>query len=157
MKEFADFLSGQPPFDALDAEDLARLTARVEVEYFASGEVVVAEDVQRLAHLWVVRTGALEVLDRGWSSTCSVRATRSGPLAAVGPATAAARPPQEESLCLRIPDPRTFLAHPERLLFTANAVSPPRRLGVLAEVKRGLVAGFGSPCRSGGTVHRPNN
>ncbi|MEU4215745.1 hypothetical protein [Actinoplanes sp. NPDC026623] len=32
MREFADFLSGQPPFDALDAEDLARLVSRMEVE-----------------------------------------------------------------------------------------------------------------------------
>ncbi len=65
MKEFADFLGGQPPFDALDAEDMTRLVARVEVEYFATGAVVVAADEDRLQHLWVVRTGALEVLDRG--------------------------------------------------------------------------------------------
>lgn len=65
MKEFADLLGGQPPFDALDADDLARLAARVEVEYFATGAVVVAESEDRLTHLWVVRTGALEVLDRG--------------------------------------------------------------------------------------------
>ena len=64
MKEFADFLSDQPPFDALDADDLARLAATVEVEFFAPGAVVVRED-ERLDHLWVVHTGALEVVDRG--------------------------------------------------------------------------------------------
>ena len=69
MKEFADFLGGQAPFDALDAEDLARLVARVEVEYFAAGATVVAEG-ERLTHLWVVRTGALEVVDGTGSWTC---------------------------------------------------------------------------------------
>jgi CBS domain-containing protein len=64
VKEFADFLGDQPPFDGLDAEDLARLATRIEVEYFAAGAQVVAPD-ERLDHLWVVRTGALEVLDRG--------------------------------------------------------------------------------------------
>ncbi len=33
MKEFVDFLGGQPPYDALDAGDLQRLARAVEVEY----------------------------------------------------------------------------------------------------------------------------
>ena len=64
MKEFADFLGGQPPFDALDPDDMARLVSRVEVEYFAAGATVVVGG-RPLSHLWVVRTGALEVVDRG--------------------------------------------------------------------------------------------
>jgi hypothetical protein len=65
VKEFVDFLGGQPPFDALDADDLARLVSRAEVEYFPAGAVVLSDSEDRLSHLWVVRTGALEVLDRG--------------------------------------------------------------------------------------------
>lgn len=151
MKEFADFLGGQPPFDALDDEDMARLVARVEVEYFAAGAVVVAEDEDRLRHLWVVRTGALEVLDRGQVADLLGVGDTFGHLWLLSDL-----PPRllvrahEDSLCLRVPDPRTFLAHPERLRFAAlDAVSRRERLTVgdprrrgdrrLAEVMRPIV------------------
>jgi CBS domain-containing protein len=130
VKEFADFLGGQPPFDALDAEDMSRLVARVEVEYFAVGAVVVAEDERRLEHLWVVRTGALAVLDRGQVVDLLTPGDTFGHLWLLSdlPPRLLVRA-QEESLCLRIPDPRAFLAHPERLRFTAvEAVSRRERL-----------------------------
>jgi hypothetical protein len=73
VKEFADFLGAQPPFDRLDAEDMDRLVRRVEVEYFTAGAVVVTDDEKRLEHLWVLRTGALAVLDRAVGrSTASI-------------------------------------------------------------------------------------
>ncbi len=130
MKEFADFLGGQPPFDALDADDLARLVAHVEVEYFAAGAVVVADSEDRLTHLWVVRTGALEVLDRGQVVDLLGPGDTFGHLWLL-----AELPPrlqvraEQESLCLRIPDPRTFLAHPDRLRF--SSLDPVRRRGRL--------------------------
>ena len=130
MKEFADFLGGQPPFDALDAADLARLVAHVEVEYFAAGAVVAAEDENRLDHLWVVRTGALEVLDRGQVVDLLGPGDTFGHLWLLSnlPPRLLVRA-QEESLCLRLPDPRAFLAHPEKLRFTAvDAVSRRERL-----------------------------
>jgi CBS domain-containing protein len=130
VQEFADFLSGQPPFGALDAEDLARLVARVEVEYFAAGAVVVAGDENRLEHLWVVRTGALEVVDRGQVVDLLGTGDTFGHLWLLSdlPPRLLVRA-QEESLCLRIPDPRSFLAHPERLRFAAvDAVSRRERL-----------------------------
>ena len=119
MKEFADFLGGQAPFDALDAEDLARLVAHVEVEYFAAGATVVPED-EPLAHLWVVRTGALEVVD----GDRVVDLLGPGDMFGHVWLLSELPPPvrvraHEESLCLRIPDPRTFLAQPERLRFAA--------------------------------------
>jgi CBS domain-containing protein len=129
MKEFADFLSGQPPFDALDADDLARLVAHLEVEYFAPGAVVVRED-ERLDHLWVVRTGALEVLDNGQVVDLL------GPGDTVGHVSLLSDLPhgvlvraQEESLCLRLADPRGYLAHPQRLSFASIRPGPrPTRL-----------------------------
>ena len=65
MQEFADFLGSQPPFDALSADDLTRLARQVEVEYFAAGMVIVPADAQPLDHLYVIRTGAVEITDRG--------------------------------------------------------------------------------------------
>ena len=60
MQEFADFLGSQPPFDALNADDLTRLARRIEVEYFAAGTVIVPAGSPPLDHLYVVRTGAVE-------------------------------------------------------------------------------------------------
>ncbi|HET6533907.1 MAG TPA: putative nucleotidyltransferase substrate binding domain-containing protein [Actinoplanes sp.] len=138
MKEFADFLGGQPPFDALDAEDLARLVNRVEVEYFAAGAVVVDEDEETPAHLWVVRTGALEVLDRGRVVDLLGPGDtfgRVGPLSDLPPRLLVRA--HEESLCLRIPDPRTFLAHPERLRFAGVTAAPWRAQLTAGGVDRG--------------------
>lgn len=119
MQEFVDFLGGQPPFDALDDDDLARVAASVEVEYFAAGAVVAAEG-ERVEFLWVVRTGALEVLDGDRLVDLLGPGDTFGHvwLLAGLPPTVGVRA-HEESLCLRIPDPRTFLAAPERLRFAA--------------------------------------
>jgi CBS domain-containing protein len=119
VKEFADFLGGQPPFDALDADDLARLVAHVEVEYFAAGATVVPAGGP-LSHLWVVRTGALEVVDRGTVVDLLGPGDMFGHVWLLSnlPPPVRVRA-HEESLCLRVPDPRGFLAHPDRLRFAA--------------------------------------
>src|SRR6516162_7606188 len=65
VQEFADFLGSQPPFDALSADDLTRLARQVEVEYFAAGTVIVPADAPPLDHLYVIRTGTVEITDRG--------------------------------------------------------------------------------------------
>ncbi|HEU5111400.1 MAG TPA: DUF294 nucleotidyltransferase-like domain-containing protein, partial [Micromonosporaceae bacterium] len=119
MTEFEDFFGGQPPFDRLDAADLARLAARVEVERFPAGATVVAEG-EPLAHLWVVRTGALAVVDRG----AVVDLLEPGDMFGHVWLLAGLPPPvrvraHEETVCLRIPDPRAFLARPDRLRFAA--------------------------------------
>jgi CBS domain-containing protein len=118
VKEFAEFLAGQPPFDALGADEVARLAGRAEVEYFGAGAVVLAADTP-VEHLWVVRTGLLEVLDRGGLVDLL------GPGDTFGQTWLPARRPsglmlraREDSLCLRLPDPGTVLAEPERLRFT---------------------------------------
>ena len=118
MKEFTDFLGSQPPFDALDAEDLAALCRTIEVEFFPEGTCIIEADGPRLDHMWVVRAGRVAVSDRGvtvdeldpgdafghrsvftgWPPTFSCTAT-------------------EDTLCYRIPDPRTVVRHPERLHF----------------------------------------
>ncbi len=117
MQGFADFLSGLAPFDALDADDLARLDAHVEVEHFTAGASVVAPG-ERLIDLWVVRSGALEVVDGG--RVIDVL----GPGAMFGPATDRPSPPgiraHEESVCLRIPNPRTFLTYPDPPVIRAD-------------------------------------
>ncbi|GAA3455216.1 putative nucleotidyltransferase substrate binding domain-containing protein [Dactylosporangium matsuzakiense] len=142
MREFEEFLGAQAPFDALDAEDLGRLVAHAEVEYFATGATVVAEGVP-LRHLWVVRTGALEVVEAG----AAVDLLGPGDTFGAVWLLSGLAPPLlvragEDSLCLRIPDPRTLLAHPERLRFTASGRARAR-----------LVAGAGAG-RADQPLHR---
>jgi CBS domain-containing protein len=60
MREYVDFLGGQAPYDALDA--LARL---IEVGYFAAGTTIVEAGGCALKYFYVVRTGEVELLDRG--------------------------------------------------------------------------------------------
>ncbi|WP_432834123.1 putative nucleotidyltransferase substrate binding domain-containing protein [Dactylosporangium sp. CA-092794] len=105
MKEFADFLGGHAPFDALSADELQRVVRRLEVEYFAAGATVVAVG-ESLTHVWVVRTGALEVVDGGRvvdllgpGDMFGLEWVRSG---LPSPVLVRAH---EESLCLRIADP----------------------------------------------------
>ena len=64
MQEFADFLGSQPPFDALSADDLARLACHVEVEYFAAGTVIVPL-ARPLDHLSLCGRSEVEIADRG--------------------------------------------------------------------------------------------
>jgi len=119
VQEFVDFLGRQAPFDALDADDLARLVAHIEVEYFAAGLTVVVEG-ERLEHLWVVRTGALEIVDGDRVVDLLGPGDMFGHVWLLSglPPTVRVRA-HEESLCLRIPDPRSYLAQPERLRFAA--------------------------------------
>jgi CBS domain-containing protein len=119
MTELADFLRSQPPFDSLDDEDLARLVAHVTVERFPTGATVTAES-ERLMHLWVVRTGTLEVVDQGQvidrleAGDCFGSAWLLSDLPVPIRVTAA-----EDSVCLRIADPRHYLADIARLRFSA--------------------------------------
>ncbi|MFI5916797.1 putative nucleotidyltransferase substrate binding domain-containing protein [Dactylosporangium sp. NPDC051541] len=137
MKEFEEFLGAQAPFDALGGDDLARLVARAEVEYFGAGATVVAQGVP-LPHLWIVRTGALEVVEDGRVVDVLGPGDTFG---AVWLLSGLAPPllvrAQEESLCLRLPDPRGLLAHPERLRFTAGPVHARARLVLDTGLGRG--------------------
>jgi CBS domain-containing protein len=65
MQEFTDFLAKQPPFDALSTDDIERLASKIEVEYFGLGTVIVTAGEAPLSHIYIVRTGSVEVIDRG--------------------------------------------------------------------------------------------
>ncbi|MBI4942045.1 MAG: CBS domain-containing protein [Actinobacteria bacterium] len=118
MKEFLNFLAGQDPYAALDGDDLERLAHAVEAEYFTAGTTVVAEGAEPLDHLWVVRTGAVEVVDRGRVVDLLGPGDTFGHVSLLsGLPPALAVRAAEDTLCYRLPDHRTLLAHPERLRF----------------------------------------
>jgi CBS domain-containing protein len=121
VQEFLTFLAGQPPYDGLDPDDLERLAEAVEVEYFPAGTTVVSRGGPALDHLWVVRTGAMEVLDGGRVIDLLGPGDTFGHVSLLS-----GRPPAssvrtaEDTLCYRLPDHRPLLAHPERLRFAVH-------------------------------------
>jgi CBS domain-containing protein len=119
VKEYADFLGSQAPYDELGAEDLERLVRALEVEYFAAGTTIVQADGSPLDHLWVVRTGAVEIVDRGRVVDQLAPGDTFGHISLLtGLPPALSAQALEDSLCLRLPDPRKVLRDPGRLRFS---------------------------------------
>jgi len=118
VQEFADFLAKQSPFDALPADDIERLASRVEVEYFGAGAVIVAAGSAPLDYIYVVRTGSVEVLDRGDVIDLLGTGDAFGHISVL-----TGLPPQysvraaEDTLCYRLPDPRHIVLHASALQF----------------------------------------
>ena len=118
MKEFVDFLGSQPPYDRLDPDDLQRLAGAVEVELFPAGTTIVAENGPRLDHIYVVRTGSVEVLDRGRTIDVLTPGDSFGHISVLsGLPPALSVRAAEETLCYRFTDPRHLLRNPERLTY----------------------------------------
>lgn len=118
MKEFIDFLGGQSPFDALDMADLERLADRIEVEYFTHGAVIVSDGQEALDHFWVVRSGAVEVLDRGRVVDLLGPGDTFGHVSVLsGQPPALSVRAAEDCLCYRLPDPRGVTGRADRLRF----------------------------------------
>jgi CBS domain-containing protein len=119
VKEYADFLGRQAPYDSLDSADLDRLAQRVEVEYFARGTLIVAADSAPLDRLYVVRTGLVEVDDDGRVVDLLGPGDTFGHVSLLsGLPPALTIRAAEETLCYLLPDPRHFLIHPDRLRFS---------------------------------------
>lgn len=118
MQEFSDFLAKQSPFDALTADDIERLASKVEVEYFGNGTVIVSAGSPPLDHIYIVRTGSVEVLERGSVIDQLAPGDAFGHISVL-----TGLPPQysvraaEETLCYRLPDPRTIVRDASSLQF----------------------------------------
>lgn len=119
MKEYVDFLGQNEPWESLADDDLERVARSSEVEYVTAGTVIVQAGSAPLDHVWVVRTGVVEEVDRGRV----IDELRSGDtfghvsmLAGMPPAVSVRA--AEDTLLLRIPDPRGLLDHPDKLDFT---------------------------------------
>lgn len=63
--DVASFLARYPPFDSLDAERLARVVAAVQIEHFPPGAVILRQAGAPARHLYIVRKGAVEIVDDG--------------------------------------------------------------------------------------------
>jgi CBS domain-containing protein len=156
VKEYADFLSGQSPYDALDADDLQRLVRHVDIEFVAAGTTIVQENSEPLSHLCVVRTGLVEVVDRGTVVDQLGQGDSFGHISVLsGLSPALSVRAVEDTLLYILPDPRTVLSHPEHLRFShyGSLVGRPKmtKAGTL-HAGTGPVSRFGRPiiwCESG--------
>ncbi len=120
VKEFVDFLGGQPPYDALDLDDLERLAESIEAEYFPAGAAIVSAGDDALSHLWVVRTGSVEVLDRGrLVDQLHVGDTFGQVSLFSGEKPTLSVTASEDCLLYRLDDPQGVLQRPDRLRFAA--------------------------------------
>ena len=63
--DISGFLRRYPPFDELDEDDLARLARSVEIEHFPADTVILQQGGDPAQALYVVRKGAVELLDDG--------------------------------------------------------------------------------------------
>jgi CBS domain-containing protein len=65
MKDIAGFLGSHPPFDAIGADELARVAAVTELETFPAGERIFSQGTGPVKYLRVVRTGSVEIRNDG--------------------------------------------------------------------------------------------
>jgi len=63
MVDIPSFLRTYPPFDALDEETLARVVQGTEIAFFPAGEVILQRSGEPARAAYVVRSGAVELLD----------------------------------------------------------------------------------------------
>jgi CBS domain-containing protein len=61
----AAFLRAHPPFDTLDPDQVARVAATAELEFYRTGEVIFDQGADPVTHLRVVRSGSIEIIADG--------------------------------------------------------------------------------------------
>jgi CBS domain-containing protein len=62
VQDVADFLAAHPPFDALEPADVARLASAAEAAFHPAGAEIFQQGAGPVGHLWVVRSGAVEIV-----------------------------------------------------------------------------------------------
>ena len=126
MHEIAEFLTRHPPFDTLDDDQLAEVAAVVEIEYAQAGTTVLEQAVEAPSFAWVIRRGAVELLDGARIVDMLGEGEMFGHAALLSewPTVLAART-AEDSLLYRIPAQalRPVLARPAALRFAARSLS----------------------------------
>jgi CBS domain-containing protein len=65
VQDVAEFLAPHPPFDALEPADIERVADAAEVEFHTAGAEIFQQGAGPVEHVWVVRTGAVEIVHDG--------------------------------------------------------------------------------------------
>ena len=125
MEDIAGFLGSHPPFDALGPDDLARVAAVTEMEVSPAGKTIFSQGAGPVEYVWVVRTGAVEIIHNGRVLDLL------GPGELFGHASMISGLPTgfearavEDTVCCRIPAEvmRPLLARADVLRFVARSI-----------------------------------
>jgi CBS domain-containing protein len=131
------FLARHPPFDSLETAELERVARSVQIEFFAAGTTILQQAGEPARSLYVVRTGAVELLDEGRVLDLLGEGEAFGHpslLSGLGPAFAVRA--HEDTLCYLVDRvvAEEVMATPSGLAFlTASLLRRERRAGLARE------------------------
>jgi CBS domain-containing protein len=140
VDEIAAFLRAHPPFETLPEHELARLAGAAVEARFAAGETIFSQGSAPPAHVWVVRSGAVELVEHGRLLDLLRPGELFGYAAMLAdlPTGFAARA-SEPTVCLSLPAEvsRPLLARPEGLRFVTRTILGRPVAGRPATAERG--------------------
>ena len=125
MPDIAGFLSSFPPFDAVGADDLARIAAVTETEVVPRGKTICSQGAGPVEYLWVVRSGSVEIIHDGRILDLLGPGELFGHASMIsGLPTGFEARAAEDTVCYRIPADvmRPLLARPDVLRFVARSI-----------------------------------
>jgi CBS domain-containing protein len=127
MEDMAAFLGSHPPFDMVDPDELARIAAVTGTEAAARGTAIFAQGAGPVESVWMVRSGAVEVIHDGRVLDLLGPGELFGQASMISglPTGFEARAAQD-AVCYRIPAGvlRPLLARPDVLRAVADSASP---------------------------------
>ena len=125
MGDIAGFLGSFPPFDAVGADDLARIAAVTETEVVARGKTIFSQGAGPVEYLWVVRSGSVEVIHDGRVLDLLGPGELFGHASMIsGLPTGFEARAAEDTVCYRIPADvmRPLLVRPDVLRFVVGSI-----------------------------------
>ncbi len=125
MPDIAGFLGSRPPFDAVGAQDLARVAAVTETEASPRGKAIFSQGAGPVEHVWMVAAGSVEVIHDGKVLDLLGPGELFGHASMIsGLPTGFEARAAEETVCYRIPAGvmRPLLARPDVLRFVARSI-----------------------------------
>jgi CBS domain-containing protein len=139
LKEYEEFLAAHSPYDRLGADDVRRLARLTEVEFAPAGTAVVAAGSPAVQHVWVIRTGRIEIIDETRLVDELLPGDTFGHLSLMtGQSPTLTARAAEDTLLYRLPDPRTVVADPGRLAFRPYGAAAPVRSRSRGPIEAGL-------------------
>jgi CBS domain-containing protein len=125
VEDIAGFLGSHPPFDAVDAGELARIGAVTETEVTPRGAAIFAQGAGPVESVWMVRSGSVEVIHDGRVLDLLGPGELFGHASMIsGLPTGFEARAAEDTVCYRIPAEvvRPLLARPDVLQFVARSI-----------------------------------
>jgi CBS domain-containing protein len=125
VEDIAGFLGSHPPFDAVDAGELARIGAVTETEVTPRGAAIFAQGAGPVESVWMVRSGSVEVIHDGRVLDLLGPGELFGHASMIsGLPTGFEARAAEDTVCYRIPADviRPLLARPDVLQFVARSI-----------------------------------